>query len=113
MSKLVEALGIMLGRAGNYPEEEWVISERELEAALEKLPVVYGRLDGTWWAPKQEPEDTHTARFLCIEEIPKEPMKYEFKSEVVKNDEHGKLYFNMIPSVFVGKKVKVTVEEVR
>ena len=113
MSKLVEALGIILGRAGNYPEEEWVISERELEAALEKLPVMYGRLDGTWWAPKQEPEDTHTARLLCIEEIEKKPLKHDFETEVVSNNEFGKLYTNMIPSSFVGKKVKVTVEEVR
>ena len=45
-------------------------------------------------------------------EIKQEPLKHEFKSEVLAANDTGCLYFNVVPLSFVGKKVKVIVEEI-
>lgn len=115
MGKLVDSLEVMFHRAGNYDATTFVISESELESALEKMPIYYGCKNefGNFVLGDFEDGDTHTARIICIEELPKEPLKHEFETEAVSNNEFGKLYTNMIPSSFVGKKVRVTVEELR
>ena len=45
-------------------------------------------------------------------EIKLEPLKHEFKSEVLDALGTGYLHFYIVPSSFIGKKVKVTVEEI-
>ena len=45
-------------------------------------------------------------------EIKPEPMKHEFKSEVLDALGTGYLHFCIVPSSFIGKKVKVIVEEI-
>lgn len=45
-------------------------------------------------------------------EIKPEPMKHEFKSEVLAAIDTGYLHFYIVPSSFIGKKVKVIVEEI-
>ncbi len=45
-------------------------------------------------------------------EVKQDPMKHEFKSEVLDALGTGYLNFYIVPSSFVGKKVKVIVEEI-
>ena len=45
-------------------------------------------------------------------EVKQEPMKHEFKSEVLDALGTGYLHFCIVPSSFIGKKVKVIVEEI-
>ena len=45
-------------------------------------------------------------------EVKQEPLKHEFKSEVLDALGTGYLHFYIVPSSFIGKKVKVTVEEI-
>ena len=45
-------------------------------------------------------------------EIKQEPLKHEFKSEVLDALGTGYLHFYIVPSSFIGKKVKVIVEEI-
>ena len=45
-------------------------------------------------------------------EIKLEPMKHEFKSKVLDALGTGYLHFYIVPSSFIGKKVKVIVEEI-
>ena len=45
-------------------------------------------------------------------EIKPEPLKHEFKSEVLAALDTGYLHFYIVPSSFIGKKVKVIVEEI-
>lgn len=120
MSDLVKALGVKVRMVDNLHENENVVLLSDLHAALEKLPTVWG----VYGFHKDKPKDfscdtynipgtsTHTARLLCIEEIKREPLKHEFKTEVKENNSAGMLYFNMIPGSFIGKRVRVTVEEI-
>ena len=60
--------------------------------------------------------DKYTINYINITaddwEIKQEPMKHEFKSEVLDALGTGYLHFCIVPSSFIGKKVKVTVEEI-
>lgn len=90
-----------------------LIKASDVEAMLEEANVVYGVPGGNWCSSDdKESCDNYRARLLLMEEIEKKPLKHEFETSAVSNNEFGKLYTNMIPSSFVGKKVKVTVEEV-
>lgn len=108
MSDLVKALGVKAREAEEFNDLTMVVSRDELQAALEKLPTVWGsHSDETFHYSgiKHPPTDTHKARLLCIEEIKREPLKVEFELSASENLDY-KL------TEFKGKRVRVTVEEI-
>ncbi len=100
------------------------------EALLQDKPIRHEshRDKGIWFVPKIRKfgdklhiatADLYNLHILSPEdfnlydwEIKPEPLKHEFQSEVLVANGTGYLYFNIVPSSFIGKKVKVTVEEI-
>lgn len=60
---------------------EDVVTVKDIRAAIEKLPVVYGILDQngvmTIGSTKEAGSDTHKARLIGVEKLVKEPVKLE------------------------------------
>ncbi len=110
MSKtpLVDSLGVFVEHAG-MPGA--YVSATDLEACLEKLTVVYGDLDAPKdqisWSDTKLASNTHTARLLGIQEIPKEPFIHTEGWAANRSQEHV-----LIPMELKGKRLKVTFEEV-
>lgn len=120
---LVKALGVTISsaeyiaaslRCGAQINTEYV-SVPGLRAALEKLPVVEGKITFVGTPDNKEsyakfevvdkPHCTHIARLFAIEEIKREPVKHEFSFLVGSG-------ICAIPEYFKGKTVKVTVQEI-
>lgn len=100
------------------------------ECLLQEKPIRHAihRDRGIWFVPTIKKygdklhlssHDLYNRHFLSAEdfacddwEIKPEPMKHEFKSEVLDALGTGYLHFCIVPSSFIGKKVKVIVEEI-
>ena len=112
---LVKALGVKVLTVDIsdpvIPDYDWqdVVLVKDLRAALEKLPVVYGyqQKNGIilWGDGDISSVDTHSARLLAIEEIKKEPLVEKFVQLIPESN----LANLMIRKNFAGKRVKVTV----
>jgi len=115
---LVKALGVRVFTVDIsdpvIPDYDWqdVVLVKDLRAALEKMPVVYGFSDseGNRFNDKKFPSDTHTARLFAIEEIKKEPVKVEFETHITRQGVH---YYDTAKfDGKIGRKVKVTIQEI-
>lgn len=117
--KLIEAMGLKVHRVFNDTCRNlaYVVSADDLEKALSEAPEVNGNPDQytintAWFHTKQE-DSNKRGRVVCIQPIKREPVKVEFEASVtshlaginamIKRSE-------LIP--FIGKYVRVTVEEI-
>ena len=100
------------------------------ECLLQEKPIRHAlhRGRGIWFVPKIKKHDDklhiatadlYNLHTLSPEdftsddwEIKQEPLKHEFKSEVLDALYIGYLHLYIVPSSFIGKKVKVIVEEI-
>jgi len=123
---LVKALGVPVSSAEHIaaslrcgaPIHNEYVSVVSLRAALEKLPVVEGKITFVGTPDNKEsyakfevvdkPHRTHTARLFAIEEIEKEPLVEKFVQLIPESN----LANLMIRKNFAGKRVKITVEEI-
>ena len=107
---LINRMGITVLSSFGFTD---FIYAQDLERALEKAMVVYGHnKNGTpsWWGPHENNkyDDTHKALLICVEELPKEPLKVEFV------DKFNCHEMSMpVPKQFKGKKFKTIFEEIR
>lgn len=118
MSDLVEALGLKVysgtyesykGDIVTYYKDAQIVLVCDLQEALEKLPVVYANSMKEIWTEDLGVTDRFQSRLLCIEEIKKEPLKEDFIQFIPENNETHL----MIRQNFAGKKVRITVEEIK
>lgn len=77
-----------------FKDSECFLDAKDVEAFLEKAPVVYGHIkEGVpnWWGPHENNKflDTHTARLILIEPIKKE------EPRIMNVDEADKLTFSV------------------
>lgn len=118
MSNLVDSLGVMFHRAGNYHETTFVVSESELESALDKL-ILVNSVDKVLWSEGLTSEDRFAARLLYIEEIKREPVKVVVTDRQLQeafdkakdafplmSDERAKALFNTIKTELFKEKVR-------
>ncbi len=95
--------------------KDYFIAASEVEAMLQNAKVVKRKKGTTLWTDNFnvfsfEPDEQ--ARLVMIEEIKREPLSHEFTTEVKKLKGFGYLYTSMVPASFVGKKIRVKIEEV-
>lgn len=88
----------------------------DVEALLARGQEVKGFFDGDLqiWGNGENAKDTHTARVVMIEEIKKEPVKAEFVGTPYHalTEFPAKIASHELDR-FVGRKVRVTVEEIQ
>lgn len=92
---------------------EDVVTVKDLRAAIDKLPMVYGSeaFNGhLTWNPKKQTFNTHKARLIGVEKLVKEPVRVEHQ---FLNEKPDYCYGSIeVPSQIKGKPFKVTFEEV-
>lgn len=95
------------------------VNAEDLERALEKATVVYSTkkdfmFDEKAWHEYKYGAQTHSALLINVEELPKEPLKHEYKTSVMEfNDKTGLMKETSLPPEFIGKKICVKIEEIK
>lgn len=108
----------LLSHSNIYNQD--MVLVKDLRAALDKLPVVYGvkgplNVGSEQWSEMENRNATHKARLLCVEKIVKELLKVEFELDLTEAD-LGVANDNLSDEQFkslTGKKWKVVATEIQ